>query len=112
MKNKREFCVLIGNCVRIYKEDLQEGKENIEVFNNIVDEYENLLKQLEEKDIIINRIQNELDRLKINSNYQNKEIAMKLVEIYQNGINKVSEECLTKSGTIEYYKLFLEELNH
>lgn len=111
MKDKKEFCILIGNCIRIYNEDLKEGKRNIEVFKEIVREYENLLKQLEEKDIMINKIQNELDRAKINSNYQNKEIAIKLVEIYQNGKNKVSEGCLTKSEIIEYYKLFLEELN-
>lgn len=106
MKNKKEFCILIGNCIRKYREDLQEGRENIKEFNIIADEYENLLKQLEEKDNIINKIQNEYVRVK------NKEIATKLVEIYQNGINKVREECLTKSEIIEYYKLFLEELNY
>lgn len=102
MKNKKEFCILIGNCIRKYKE-----KEDIKVFNIIADEYENLLKQLEEKDNIINK----LDIVKINSNYQNKEIATKLVEIYQNGCIKIDESCFTEEGIINCYNHFLKNLN-
>lgn len=106
INKKQNFCLLLMKCIRSYK-----ISKDTESFNTIVNEYGNLLDEIKEKEQEITDVTYELQRVKINSNVQNKKIATELLKIYQEGINKVSGETLKKEDIINYYKYFLEELN-
>ena len=104
MNSKEMFTIKIIEISRKNNIGINSFNEVIEIFNNVYD-------ILDSKETELLNLQNELDRTKINMNIQNKEIAVKLVEIRQNGINKCYDECLSEHGVITLYKEYLEKLN-
>lgn len=104
MNQKEKFTIKIMEIARENKIDINSFNEILEIFNNVYD-------TLDLKVTDLMKLQNELDSTKINTNIQNKEIAVKLVEIRQKGINKCYDECLSENGVITLYKEYLENLN-
>lgn len=104
MNQKEIFTIKIIEIARENEIDINKFKEILEMFNNVYD-------TLDLKETELLKLENELARTKINTNIQNKEIAVKLVEIRQNGLNNCYNECLSEDGVITLYKEYLESLN-
>lgn len=103
MLTDREFVIKLIRAVHNYTDD-------IHVFDTVVEEYRLLYDKLQEKDKQIEEMEKEHEDCMIKYNEYNKEIAIKLVDIYQKGLINNSDG-LTENGVINLYKQYLDELN-
>lgn len=103
MLTDREFVIKLIRAVHNYTDD-------IHVFDTVVEEYRLLYDKLQEKDKQIEEMEKEHEDCMIKYNEYNKEIAVKLVDIYQKGIINNSV-CLSENEVINLYKQYLDELN-
>lgn len=104
MLTDREFVIKLIRAVHNYTDD-------IHVFDTVVEEYTLLYDKLQEKEKQIEEMEKEHEDYMIKYSEYNKEIAIKLVNIYQTGLITINKEQLTKSGVINCYKQYLDELN-